>query len=124
MDDRGPRAAAPRRGGRHGHAGRPGRDVGSFLVGSLTIADRRRAEADLLTEYSAALDVPDETRPSFEDAWTHYRASAAYGLAIWLSTLGTDGFPRRESSLALTERYGAAHVDLDGELALTKIERS
>jgi hypothetical protein len=53
-----------------------------FLVGSLTIADRRSAEADLLKEYLAALDVPDETRPSFEDAWTHYRASASYGLAI------------------------------------------
>ncbi|ADP84967.1 phosphotransferase [Pseudofrankia inefficax] len=104
--------------------GRWVQDVGYFLVGSLTIADRQRAEADLLKEYLAALDVPAETRPSFEDAWTHYRASAAYGLAIWLSTLGTDGYQRREISLALAERYGAAYVDLDCELALADLERA
>lgn len=99
-------------------------DVGYFLVGSLTVADRRGAEADLLAEYLGALDVPAETRPTAADAWTQYRASAAYGLPIWLSTLGTDGYQRHEISLALCERYGAAYVDLDCEDALARVERA
>ncbi|OHV63322.1 phosphotransferase [Pseudofrankia sp. BMG5.36] len=98
-------------------------DVGYFLVGSLTVEDRRRAEADLLKEYLTALDVPDATRPSFDDAWLQYRASAAYGLTIWLSTLGTDGYQSQEISLTLAERYAAAYVDLDTESALAAIER-
>ncbi|ONH61443.1 aminoglycoside phosphotransferase [Frankia sp. CcI49] len=98
-------------------------DVGYFLVGSLTIEDRRRAEVDLLREYLAALDVPEETRPTLDDAWLRYRASASYGLTIWLSTLGTDGYQRREVSTALAERFAAAFVDLDAEQALAAIER-
>jgi hypothetical protein len=96
-------------------------DVGYFLMGALTVADRRRCEADLLAEYLDALDVPDASRPRPDEAWLHYRASAAYGLAIWLSTLGTDGYQRREVSLALAERYAAAFVDLDAEQALARL---
>ncbi len=51
-----------------------------------------------------------------------YRASPAYGLAIWLSTLGTDGWQRREVSLALAQRYAAAFVDLDTLAALDELE--
>lgn len=47
---------------------------------------------------------------------------ASYGLAIWLSTLGTDGRQRTEVSLALTERYAAAFDDLGTAAALTSIE--
>ncbi|MBL7501932.1 aminoglycoside phosphotransferase [Frankia sp. CNm7] len=97
-------------------------DVAYFLVGALTVEDRRRAERDLLGEYLAALDVPARTRPSADDAWLHYRACAAYGLAIWLSTLGTDGYQSQEISLLLAERYAAAFVDLETEPALARLQ--
>ena len=58
----------------------------------------------LLELYRSTLDVPDGERPSKEQAWLRYRATPAYGLAIWLSTLGTDGWQRPEVSLALAQR--------------------
>jgi hypothetical protein len=88
-------------------------DVGYFLIGSLTEDDRRRSEAGLLEEYRCALEVPSGERPSREHAWLRYRATPAYGLAIWLSTLGTDGWQSHEVSLLLAQRYAAAFVDLD-----------
>ena len=97
-------------------------DAGYFLIGSLTKNDRRAREADLVDAYLAALDVPPDQRPSREEAWLRYRASPAYGLAIWLSTLGTDGWQRREVSLALAQRYAAAFVDLDTLAALDELE--
>lgn len=97
-------------------------DVGYFLMGALTVEDRRRSEADLLEEYRAALEIPAATRFSAADAWLRYRASAAYGLAIWLSTLGTDGYQPRAFSLPLAERYAVAFVDLEAEAALARLQ--
>ncbi len=103
------------------HRGGWAQDVGYFLVGCLTVADRRAHEADLIAEYRRALDVPESAGPSPAEAWLRYRASAAYGLPIWLSTLGTDGWQRREVSLALVERYAAAFVELETLSALASI---
>jgi hypothetical protein len=93
-------------------------DVGYFLIGSLIEQDRRRSERALLENYRSALEVPDGERPSKEHAWLRYRATPAYGLAIWLSTLGTDGWQRQEVSLALAQRYATAFVELESERAL------
>ena len=97
-------------------------DVGYFLVGSLVEEDRRRSETTLLELYRSALEVPDGERPSKEQAWLRYRATPAYGLAIWLSTLGTDGWQRPEVSLALAQRYATAFVELESERALAAIQ--
>lgn len=93
-------------------------DVGYFLVGSLTECDRRLAERELLDQYRNALELPDKVRPSRDDIWLGYRASQAYGLAIWLSTLGTDGYQSREISLALAQRYASAFIELETGSAL------
>jgi aminoglycoside phosphotransferase (APT) family kinase protein len=92
-------------------------DVGYFLVGSLTVDDRRTAEQDLMTAYVDELGLVDRG-----EAWLRYRASAVYGLAIWLSTLGTTGYQRSEVSAALAERYAVACVDLDSVGALQVLE--
>lgn len=97
-------------------------DAGYFLAGSLTIEDRRRHQMELVKAYRRALQVPEEQRPSAEDAWLWYRASPAYGLAVWLSTLGTDSYQTREISLALAQRYAAAFVELDTPSALAELE--
>jgi hypothetical protein len=96
-------------------------DVAYFLVGALTEHDRRGNEAALIEEYRGALDLPAQQRPSSDEAWLHYRAAAAYGLAVWLSTLGTDGYQSREISLALAQRYAAAFIELDTVSALGAI---
>jgi hypothetical protein len=88
-------------------------DVGHFLGSALTVEDRRRHERELIETYRAALDVPQDQRPSAEEAWLAYRTTPAYGLAIWLSTLGTDGWQAMEICMALAERFGAAFVELD-----------
>ena len=94
-------------------------DVGHFLQGSVVIGDRREHEASMLEAYRDELghDL------SADDAWRWYRASAIYGLAIWLSTLGTDGYQTKEISLALAQRFAAAFVDLDMPTALAELER-
>ncbi len=96
-------------------------DVGYFLVGALTADDRRAADVALLEEYRGALEVPDDERPTAGDVWLRYRASAAYGLAIWLSTLGTTGWQSHEVSLALAQRYAAAFVELEASEALDRV---
>jgi hypothetical protein len=88
-------------------------DVGYFLVGSLTVEDRRVHERALLEIYRDALRPEGSQVPTSDEIWHRYRQSPSYGLAIWLSTLGTDGWQRHEVSLALAERYAAALDDLE-----------
>lgn len=96
-------------------------DVGYFLIGSLTEEDRRASERELIEMYRQALVVPKDQLPTAEQAWLTYRSTPAYGLAIWLSTLGTDGWQRPEVSLALAQRYGAAFTELDCAGALREL---
>jgi len=93
-------------------------DVGYFLVGSLTEEDRRSSERELLKEYCNALEVPSSERPSGDHAWLAYRTTPAYGLAVWLSTLGTDGWQSTEVSSALAQRYASAFAELETAAAL------
>jgi hypothetical protein len=93
-------------------------DVGYFLVSALTSEDRRRSERDLLEVYRTALDVPDSDRLSREQMWLRYRTTPAYGMAIWLSTLGTDGFQSQSVSSELAQRFSSAFVELDTLAAL------
>ena len=86
-------------------------DVGYFLVGALTEQDRRASERMLIEEYLGALTVPAGERPSFDEAWQRYRSCHIYGLTIWLSTLGTDGWQPHEVSLTLAQRYAAAMME-------------
>jgi hypothetical protein len=96
-------------------------DVGYFLIGALTQEDRRAHERELMAGYVGALELPQQDRPSDADAWLRYRASAAYGLAIWLSTLGTDGWQSREICLALSQRYASAFNELETLSALDEL---
>lgn len=93
-------------------------DAGYFLVSALTVEDRRRSEAELIEAYRTQLDVPDEQKPTADDAWLRYRATPAYGLAVWLATLGSEGAQTPEVCLALCERYGHAYAELGTEEAI------
>ena len=87
-------------------------DLGYFVVGALTEADRRAHEADLVEEYRRALAVPDAARPAAGDVRLRYRATPAHGLPLWLLTLLSD-VHRHDVSLALACRFAAAFVELD-----------
>jgi hypothetical protein len=93
-------------------------DVGYFLVSALEAEDRRSSERDILEEYRKCLQIPEEQRPTTSHLWDRYRATPAYGLAIWLSTLGTDGWQSREVCLKLCQRFAAAFTELDTLQAL------
>lgn len=88
-------------------------DACYFLVGALRKDDCRHAERDLLETYRAALTVPVAEKPSAEEAWAIYRAAPIYGLTIWISTVGTDGWQPPANSRALIDAYAAAFVELD-----------
>jgi hypothetical protein len=93
-------------------------DVTYFIVGALDVADRQAHAAELVELYRSALDIPDSERPSAEEAWTRFRASTPYGLAIWITTGAEDQYQAPEICARLVERYGRAFVDLDTPAAL------
>lgn len=93
-------------------------DVSYFIVGALVEDDRRRSERALVEAWRTALELPEGESPCAETAWLHYRAAPAYGLAIWLSTLGTDGWQAPAISRALVQRYASAFIELDTAAAL------
>jgi hypothetical protein len=64
--------------------------------------------------------VPADDRPTFDDLWLRYRASAAHGLTIWLATAASN-WQRAEVSRALAERYATAFADLDAAEAVARL---
>jgi hypothetical protein len=87
--------------------GRPWRDVTYFVVGSLTVEQRRRAERELvshyceeLARYGVALDV--------DTAWTDYRRWILWGVIAWHLNINPN-----EDTLLLLDRFGRAAHDHD-----------
>ncbi len=100
--------------------GNPSVDLGYFLQGACTIEDRRNAERRLVEEYCAALELPTQERPSYDEVWLRYRASTAHGLTMWLVTAASD-WQQADVSLTLSERYAAAFIDLDATAAIEEL---
>jgi hypothetical protein len=97
-------------------------DAGYFLQGALTEGDRRAADRDLLACYLGELNQTKGGGGDRGDAWLWYRASPAYGLPVWLSTLGTDGYQPHDVSRELVARYAAAFTELETAGALDALE--
>jgi hypothetical protein len=81
-------------------------DVEYFIVSSLTVADRREHEHDLLAGYLDALG----RRPP--DAQGLYWSAAVFGLGSWLQTFAAGIFQPTDVCLATIERFAAAYQDL------------
>lgn len=99
-------------------------DVGYFLQGALRPEDRRAAERELVETHRVALagGLPKDSGLSADDAWTWYRASPAWGMAMWMATLGSDGGSQPfDVCRALVHRHCVAAVDLDSMAALESI---
>jgi aminoglycoside phosphotransferase (APT) family kinase protein len=85
-------------------------DVGYFIASSLTVADRRESERDLLTGYLDALGRQAGHRP--EHAWERYCVTPVYGLGAWLQTVAAGTFQPVDTCLVAIERFAAAYRDL------------
>lgn len=90
-------------------------DVGYFLGSALSVEDRRHNERELLKGY---LEELGSAAPSFDEAWLRYRQTPAYGLLIWLNTIGYGGYQSDEICLTTIERFGRAFDDLDTATAV------
>jgi hypothetical protein len=86
-------------------------DVGYFLISSLTTADRRKHERDLLGDYLRELGGRGAPAPDLAEAWELYRRTPVFGLGTWLHTLSGGGFQPLDVCLAVIERFATAHAD-------------
>ena len=84
-------------------------DVGYHIASTLTVADRRRTERDLLRHYLDRLRAAGIDPPSWDDAWTAIRQGILHGFFLWGITLKVDPAVTR----VLLERLGTAAADHD-----------
>lgn len=87
-------------------------DVGYFLVSALDIEDRRKWDRDLLETYLSTLRDEGVDAPTSDAAWMAYRRTPAYGLSIWVTTLGISGWQRDDNTITTIKRFAAAYEDL------------
>jgi hypothetical protein len=90
--------------------GHPWRDITYFLVGSLRIEDRRRAERELLEHYLARLEAHGAGgQLSFDKLWSEYRRWPMWGMVAWVTNLDHWG----QATLPSVERFYTAAADHD-----------
>jgi aminoglycoside phosphotransferase (APT) family kinase protein len=92
-------------------------DVSYFIVGAMTVADRRASEIDLLRGYVDRLAAFGGPALDWDDAWTEYRRHHLPGL-VW-ATLPSS-MQSVENVHAMGSRYAAAIQDHD---VLSLLER-
>ena len=85
-------------------------DLAYFLIMSLSVADRRASERDLIREYLTCLSAEKGLAPRFADAWTAYRQHAMWSFLTVLCPVERQA---EEICTAHAERVCAALVDLE-----------
>lgn len=93
--------------------GHPGRELAYTLVTSMTPADRRAAQCDLLDVYRHALAAHGGPRLDRDDLWNRYRQGALYAYVAALITAGMGGMQAEDIALEGLRRAVAALEDLD-----------
>lgn len=90
--------------------GRPWRDLTYFMIGCLTVEERRAAERDLLATYRAALVATGaQGVPDNEEIWGLYRRWVLYGMQAWIANMDIWG----QIGLPMNERFFTAGDDHD-----------
>lgn len=84
-------------------------DVAYHIAAVLTVEDRRASEQDLLRHYLDRLAAHGATPPEWDDAWTRYRESLAYGMFLWAITIRVDP----PIIMEFNRRLGTAVADHD-----------
>jgi aminoglycoside phosphotransferase (APT) family kinase protein len=86
--------------------GRPWRDISYFLIGSITVEDRRGSERDLLRHYLDKLTAFDVVI-DFDQAFADYARWIVWGLVAWQSNINP-----KEETMPPLERFCRAADDL------------
>jgi hypothetical protein len=90
--------------------GRPWRDLTYFVIGALSIEERRHHHKDMVRQYRDYLIATGaQGVPSFEEAWEETRLWVMYGIQAWVANLdawGQNGIPMNERFFVAAEDYG------------------
>jgi hypothetical protein len=89
--------------------GRPWRDVTYFMVGSLTVEERRQNQRDLLAHNREQLTANGATNVvGLDEIWEQYRLWVMYGIQAWAANMDSWG----QNGLPMNERFFTAGEDL------------
>jgi hypothetical protein len=89
--------------------GRPWRDLTYFMIGALTIEERRQNERDLLAYYRDRLVATGAQNViGLDEIWEQYRRWVIYGIQAWVANMDSWG----QNGLPMNERFFAAGEDL------------
>jgi hypothetical protein len=95
--------------------GRPWRDLTYFMIGSLTIEERRQSERALHKHYRDALVATGaEGVADLDEIFEHYRRWIIYGQQAWIANMDHWG----QNGLPMNERFFTAGEDLETLKAL------
>jgi hypothetical protein len=90
--------------------GRPWRDLTYFMIGALTIDERRANERDMLAFYRSELVATGATGVIEQDAiWEQYRRWVMYGIQAWVANMdhwGQVGLPMNDRFFTAGEDHG------------------
>jgi hypothetical protein len=96
--------------------GRPWRDLTYFMLGALTIEERRASAGDLIRHYRQALIATGAQGVLDQDAaWEQFRRWPVYGMQSWLANVDQWG----QGGLHIVERFFTAAEDMDTIRLLT-----
>ena len=91
--------------------GSPWRDVSYFLIGALTVDERRSADRDLVEHYRQRLVATGaDGVPERDEAWRQFVRWPAYGTQAWLGNINQWG---QRSGVEMVRRQFAASDDYD-----------
>ena len=90
--------------------GRPWRDLTYFVIGALTIEERRAHHKDLVKQYREHLIATGaQGVPTLNEAWEQSKLFVMYGLQAWAANMdswGQNGIPMNERFFTAAEDYG------------------
>ena len=100
--------------------GHPGRELAYTLVTSMTTADRRTHQCELLDTYRGALAAAGGPHVDRDELWDRYRMGALYAYVAPLITAGMGGMQAEGIAMEGLKRGVAALDDLDTVALLEK----
>ena len=100
--------------------GHPSRELAYTLVTSMTSADRRKSQRELLDTYCSALAGSGGPEIDRDEMWDRYRTAALYAYVAALITAGMGGMQAEGIAMEGLRRSVAALEDLDTVALLEK----
>jgi hypothetical protein len=98
--------------------GHPGRELSYTMITSMTTADRKACERDLLTVYRQALAAAGGPELDPDELWLRYRQGSLYAYVASVITAGMGGMQDERIALEGVQRAVAALADLETVAAL------